>query len=145
MLVVIDTDCIGSCKSNYHTFMTPDGLCANYVAMKPISPPLSLSSWFIVCMFILIKNTSEIRMWTIFNQRFMKAKLIQWWSTTVLDLPLRLCVLKYSAPLARGPIFLPKKIFYDGFLFMWCNFKFAEHVCLIVCVGLPGLPPSGPE
>jgi len=33
-------------------------------------------------------------------------------------------VLKHRAPLARGAIFLPKKVFYDGFLLMWCNFKF---------------------
>jgi len=40
------------------------------------------------------------------------------------DLPLCLGVLKHMAPLARGPIFLPNKKFYDGFLLMWCNFKF---------------------
>jgi len=33
------------------------------------------------------------------------------------DLPLCLGVLKHRAPLARGPIFLPK-LFYDGFLLM---------------------------
>ena len=41
------------------------------------------------------------------------------------DLPLCLRVLKHRASLARGGgIFLPKIVFYDGFLLMWCNFKF---------------------
>ena len=39
------------------------------------------------------------------------------------DLPLCLGVLKHRASL--GLIFLPKKI-YDGFLLMWCNFKFED-------------------
>ena len=40
------------------------------------------------------------------------------------DLPLCLGVLKHRSSLTRGGlIFLPKKI-YDGFLLMWCNFKF---------------------
>ena len=41
---------------------------------------------------------------------------------TVPDLPLCLGVLEHRAPLARGPIFLLKKIVYDGCLLMWCNF-----------------------
>jgi len=44
----------------------------------------------------------------------------------VLDLPLCLGLLKHRAPLVKGEgegFFLPK-IFYDGFLLMWCNFKF---------------------
>jgi hypothetical protein len=41
------------------------------------------------------------------------------------DLPLCLCVLKHMATLAREGGHLPaKKQFYDGFLLMWCNFKF---------------------
>ena len=40
------------------------------------------------------------------------------------DLPLCLGVLKHRASLAEGGrIFLPI-FFYDGFLLMWCNFKF---------------------
>jgi hypothetical protein len=40
------------------------------------------------------------------------------------DLPLYLGVLKHRVPLARGgAIFLPQFI-YDGYLLMWCNFKF---------------------
>ena len=53
----------------------------------------------------------------------------------------------------------PQNIFYDGFLLMWCNFKF-EGICfgaipdimieLTACVGLPGLyllqgPSKGPH
>jgi hypothetical protein len=41
------------------------------------------------------------------------------------DLPLCLGVHKHRAPLARGEGHLSaKKHFYDGFLLMWCNFKF---------------------
>ena len=42
------------------------------------------------------------------------------------DLPLCLGVLKHRASLDREGvhIFLPNKHFYDGFLPMWCNFKF---------------------
>ena len=40
------------------------------------------------------------------------------------DLPLCLGVLKHKAPLARRGGDLPAKKFYDGFLLMWCNFKF---------------------
>jgi len=43
---------------------------------------------------------------------------------TVPDLPLCLGVHKHRAPLARGAHLLPKNVFYDGFLLMWCNFKF---------------------
>jgi len=56
------------------------------------------------------------------------------------DLPLCLGVVKHRAPVARGggggSIFLPKYIFYDGFLLMWYNLKiltipkFSEHVML---------------
>ena len=41
---------------------------------------------------------------------------------TMPDLPLLLGV--HRAPLARGAYFPAKKVFYDGFLLMWCNFKF---------------------
>ena len=34
-----------------------------------------------------------------------------------------------------------KKIFYDGFLFMWYNFKF-EGIYLTACLVLPGFTPS---
>ena len=67
---------------------------------------------------------------------------------SVPDLPLFLGVLKHRAPLARGG---GKKNVYEAFLLMWCNLKiltipkFPEHVCLTACVGLPGLPPSGPK
>jgi hypothetical protein len=33
-------------------------------------------------------------------------------------------VLKHRASLARGGPHLPAKQIYDGFLLMWCNFKF---------------------
>ena len=45
------------------------------------------------------------------------------------DLPLCLGVLKHRAPLARGGAYSCQKKFYDGFLLMWCNFKF-ESVLL---------------
>ena len=64
-----------------------------------------------------------------------------WKLISVPDLPFCLCVLMHMDPLA-------KNVFYDGVLLMWCNFKFdgvPEHVCLTACVGLPGLPPSGPK
>jgi hypothetical protein len=44
--------------------------------------------------------------------------------SSVPDLPLCLGVLKHRAPLGGGAIFLPNIFFYDGFLLMWCNFKF---------------------
>ena len=40
------------------------------------------------------------------------------------DLPLCLGLLKHRASLARGDSSSCQKIFYDGFLLMWCNFKF---------------------
>ena len=77
------------------------------------------------------------------------------WS--VPDLPLCLCVLKHRAPLAREGggasschFFL---YIYDGFLLIcgailnlksFCLGAIPDiGVCLTVCVGLPGLPPSG--
>ena len=42
------------------------------------------------------------------------------------DLPLCLGVVKHRAPVARGTIFLPKMFVYDGFLLIWCNFKFQD-------------------
>ena len=42
----------------------------------------------------------------------------------MLDLPLCLRVLKHRAPLARGAHLPAKKHFYNGFLLIWCNFKF---------------------
>ena len=57
-------------------------------------------------------------------------------------------VIKHRASLHRGHIFLPNKHFYDGFLPMWCNFKFegvlfrsdSRHTGRV-----EGLPPSGPK
>ena len=46
---------------------------------------------------------------------------------SVPDLPLCFCVLKHRAPLAReeeGGTSSCQKNVYDGFLLMWCNFKF---------------------
>jgi hypothetical protein len=43
---------------------------------------------------------------------------------TVPDLPLCLGVLKHRIPLSRGAHLPTKHNFYDGFLLMWCNFKF---------------------
>ena len=40
------------------------------------------------------------------------------------DLPLCLGVLKHRASLVRGASSSCQKLFYDGFLLMWCNFKF---------------------
>ena len=40
------------------------------------------------------------------------------------DLPLSLGVLKHRVPLARGASSCQKN--YDGFLLMWCNFKFED-------------------
>ena len=48
-------------------------------------------------------------------------------------------------------ILLKVSFFYDRFLLMWCNFKFegvlfqSDSRCLAACVGLLGLPPSGPK
>jgi hypothetical protein len=42
---------------------------------------------------------------------------------TMPDLPLCLGVLKHRTPLTKGAIFLTI-FFYDGFLLMWCIFKF---------------------
>ena len=42
----------------------------------------------------------------------------------VLDLPLCFGVLKHRASLARGGSSSCQNNFYDGFLLMWCNFKF---------------------
>ena len=64
------------------------------------------------------------------------------------DLPLCLGVLKHRAPLDRGPIFLPKKLFLRwifAYVVQLKILKFPEHICLTACVGLPGLPPSGPR
>ena len=40
------------------------------------------------------------------------------------DLPLCLRVLKHRASLAVGAHHSAKNYFFDGFLLMWCNFKF---------------------
>jgi hypothetical protein len=57
--------------------------------------------------------------------------------------------------LAQGPVdqegallFLPKTFFLKIYLIYRNNLnipKFPEHVCLTACVGIPGLPPSGPK
>ena len=62
------------------------------------------------------------------------------------DLPLCLGVLNQV-----GSIFLPKQIFTMDFCLRGAILniltipKFSEHVCLTACVGLPGLPSSGPK
>ena len=75
------------------------------------------------------------------------------------DLSLCLGLVKHRARWPGGGDLPVKILFYDGFLLMLCNFIF-EGVLLrsdsrhndrvdslweCVCVGLPGLPPSGPK
>jgi hypothetical protein len=56
--------------------------------------------------------TKRIMIWImVFNATFRNI-------TVIPDLPLCLS----TGP--RGPIFLPTKFCYNGFLLMWCNFKF---------------------
>ena len=63
-------------------------------------------------------------------------------------------VLKHRAPLAGGPIFLPKIFFMMDFCLCSAILKLKEFcfgaipdimIELTACVGLPGLPPSGPK
>ena len=79
---------------------------------------------------------------------------------SVPDLPLCLGVHKHRGPFGQGggPSSC-KKQNYDGFLLMWCNYKFegvlfrsdsrhndrVDSLWECVCVGLPGIPPSGPK